>query len=82
MEEVLIPETEEIEAPRPVKIQVGRDHGVIYLALSEPIKLIGFRPEQALDVARQLRNRANQVLHDEYLADARARREKKEKRRA
>ncbi len=79
MEEVqtIIPEAEEIEAPRPVRIQIGLDHGTVFLALSEPTKLVGFRPEQALDVARQLRNKANQALHEEHQREARIRREKK-----
>jgi hypothetical protein len=78
---------EEAPAPdsaRPVQLRVISDSPTgapgagakVWLQFSAPVQLTGFTPERALILANDLRRRANLILHERHLAEARKRRER------
>lgn len=81
LEKVLPAEMPQAPQPKSVKMQVGILGEQVFINYSQPVDLVAYTPAQALTLANELRGKANQVLSAQHKAEARIRREKREKRR-
>lgn len=62
-----------VKPPEPLRLWVAVQGGGVYVIASKPVEQIGLTPDQALAMARDLRTKANQLLHEAHVAEMRRR---------